>query len=353
MLPTRLLQALLNRLMQPGPLALALILARQGSGPREVGARMLVDAGGRVAGSLGGGALELAVIERAREALAEGAGSCLRIDLNGTPDAPGMLCGGRMEVLIQVIDPAEPGWRALYQALSDPPRPAGRAWLITRLPEPAGQWLVREDGSLQGVGPLGREQAMALVGHAGRLPVRHQDQAGTFLIEPVMAPARLLIFGAGHVARHLARLAADTEFSVWVLDDRAEFVTPERFPLARRLICLDRYEHALTGIELDQDSYLAILTQGHAGDLAVLRQVLDQDRAQDAGYLGMIGSRRKWARLQDQLRHEGFDSADLARVHCPIGLAIGAETPVEIAISILAELIQVRAARAQHDTRNP
>ncbi|MBK5964603.1 hypothetical protein CCR95_11055 [Thiocystis minor] len=351
MLSSSFCQAILTSLVRREPVANAMILAQRGSSPRHAGARMLVRTDGSTLGSLGGGSMEAQVIDMARAALADGQARCLTIDLGSetgcvATDDLDMLCGGETDVLIHPLDPAEPGWLSLYRSLSAPSEANLQGWLITRLTPLVGQWLVRKDDAPLGVGALAPELAATLIGRVRRRqPTRVRELVGEFLVEPLLTPRRLLIFGAGHIGLRLARLAAETDFAVWVLDDRAEFVTSARFPRVDRLIQLDGYEQALTGIELGQESDVVILTHGHAGDLAVLRQALHQARTRPVGYLGMIGSRRKWERMRSRLETEGFATEELARVHCPIGLAIGAETPAEIAISILAELIGIRSAR--------
>jgi xanthine dehydrogenase accessory factor len=150
---------------------------------------------------------------------------------------------------------------------------------------------------------------------------------------------RLLIVGGGHVGKAVADLAADLEFDVWIVDDRAEFASPERFPTAERRIA-GPVSEVLPSLEITPNTYCLIVTRGHNHDEEALYHLIDRG----ARYVGMIGSRRKVAHTLEALREEGVDDARLERVHAPIGVPIGAETPEEIAVSIAAELIQVRAA---------
>lgn len=147
------------------------------------------------------------------------------------------------------------------------------------------------------------------------------------------------IFGGGHVAYALEPVLRHVDFRTVVIDDREEYANPERYPYAERTIAVDNFDHAFDDIETDEDSYIIIVTRGHRGDLQVLRQALKTPHA----YLGMIGSRRKNRLLYDALLEEGFKEENFADVHSPIGLSIGSETPEEIAISIVAEIIQARA----------
>lgn len=147
------------------------------------------------------------------------------------------------------------------------------------------------------------------------------------------------IFGGGHVAYALEPILRHVDFRTVVIDDREEYANPERYPHADRTIVVDSFDDAFADIETDEDSYIIIVTRGHRGDLQVLRESLKQEYA----YLGMIGSKRKNALLYETLMKEGVSEEKLAEVHAPIGLKIGSETPEEIAISIVAEIIQVRS----------
>lgn len=161
---------------------------------------------------------------------------------------------------------------------------------------------------------------------------------GSF-VEDFKIKSKAYIFGAGHVAKALEPVLRHVDFETVIIDDRAEYASRERFPEAEKVIVCEDFDHCFEKIEPDEDSYLIIVTRGHRGDLTVLRQALKKPHA----YLGMIGSRRKNNLLYDTLREEGVDDEALVRVHAPIGLQIGSETPEEIGVSIAAEMIQVRA----------
>jgi len=129
------------------------------------------------------------------------------------------------------------------------------------------------------------------------------------------------------------------EFRTVVLDDRAEFANRKRFAETDEVIVLENFDNAFGGVVIDPDAYIVIVTRGHSHDKTVLAQALKTD----AGYIGMIGSRTKRDTIYRALKQEGFTQTDIDRVHSPIGMDIGAETPEEIAISIVAELVRVRA----------
>lgn len=152
---------------------------------------------------------------------------------------------------------------------------------------------------------------------------------------------RLFIFGAGHVGTALEPIARSIDFRVTMVDVREEFANEARFPQAEAVLAVDSYAHAFESIETDDASYIVIVTHEHVGDYDVLKQALRQPCA----YVGMIGSRRKIGILFGKLADEGFSKEEIASVHAPIGEDISAETPGEIAISIAAELVRVRADR--------
>ncbi len=326
-------------------LALATIVSRSGSAPRSVGSRMVVRRDGAIVGTIGGGILEARVQELAREVLGHEK-SVLKKYVLTAQDASqmGMVCGGVVQVLVQFLDVSRPGHLELYREIVAALKARRRAWLITELPsgfdvpEPTTQFLIKSDATT--VGDLDYQAVLALTTQtSASQPELISYREKQYLVESLGHEGIVYIFGAGHVSQQLARLTGMVGFSTVVLDDRQEFANRERFPNAEEVIVLDSFQRALEGLEINADSYLVLVTRGHAHDQTVLRQAL----ATKAGYIGMIGSRRKRDAIYDALVQEGFTRQDLQRVFSPIGLAIGAETPEEIAVSIVSELIQVRA----------
>jgi xanthine dehydrogenase accessory factor len=228
--------------------------------------------------------------------------------------------------------------------------------------EPGEKMLVRADGT--SIGGLGggalestvRELCLAAIPrHAvetvrvmpdGRAVGRHDDEASDayeIMIEVVEPPATLLVVGGGHIGRSLAKFGAEVGFASVVLDDRPEYADPERIPEAEQVICAD-FEEALRDFPITQNTYIVMVTRGHKQDELSLREVVTRP----AAYVGMIGSKRRTAAVLQHLESEGFPREALNRVHTPIGLDIGAETPEEIAISILAEIIMLRRGGSGH-----
>jgi xanthine dehydrogenase accessory factor len=156
-------------------------------------------------------------------------------------------------------------------------------------------------------------------------------------IEPIEPSPELYVIGAGHVGFHLARLAHEVGFRVHVVDDREKFANAERFPAAQEVVAED-IPTWLARTTLPPHAYVVIVTRGHTNDLEALRALAPRDLR----YLGLIGSRAKVARIYDELTAHATPEEALAHVHAPIGLDIGAVTPEEIAVSILAELIAVK-----------
>jgi xanthine dehydrogenase accessory factor len=156
-------------------------------------------------------------------------------------------------------------------------------------------------------------------------------------IEPVLPPALLYLFGAGHVAVNVCQVATNAGFDVIVADDRSSYASKERFPAARDVHAID-FDEAIKKLEPNEASYIVIVTRGHRDDMRVLRWAV-QTRAR---YVGMIGSKRKVIQIFKALQEEGLPAQLFDRVHAPIGLDIGAVTPEEIAVSITAELIAIR-----------
>lgn len=162
-------------------------------------------------------------------------------------------------------------------------------------------------------------------------------------VDPLLPDPRLYIIGAGHVGYHLARIAADAGFRLHVVDDREKFANPDRFPGAE--ISVEPIPEWLHHAELRASAFVVVVTRGHQHDLEAMRALA----ARDLQYLGLIGSRAKVARIYDALIAEGLPVECLERVHAPIGLDIGAVTPAEIAVSILAELIAIRRGASTAD----
>lgn len=336
-------------LTQGRAFVLATIIRRQGSAPRTSGTRMLITAEQQIVGTIGGGLLEAKTMETAARMNAQPAARIITFDLTSQDAARmEMICGGRVEVLLDYISPDDENltlfntWR---EALSQ-----GHRAVFVTVVSGTGTRVERIDHSLlwgdnQFRGRLEiparlREKLFHMMTAAPHIQVLHQE-GGLVVADPGWVAPTLYIFGAGHVARPTAQLAAMVGFAVVVVDDRAEFADAARFPEAAAVHVIPGFDAAFESLAVDTDSYVIIVTRGHLHDKVVLAQALKTP----AAYIGMIGSRRKRETIYDALLKQGYTQADIARVHCPIGLAIGADTPEEIAVSIAGELIAVRAGK--------
>lgn len=331
-------------LMERGDaLALATVLETRGSLPRHAGAAMLVMADGSTAGTIGGGPLEGRVIERALQVMTTGRASLEHFD----SAALGMTCGGGGLVLIERLEAGDSAMRGLFTALDDFFKGGRRGWLVTVVPESDGvgsrarRCLLDSSGAVAGDPVCDSEMLQGLAKKGGTYDrIVGGDPARTF-VQAIGGRGTAYVFGAGHCGASLVPLLDTLGFITVVIDDRADFAHRGRFPVADRIVVPESFEGVVDSLTIDEDSYIVIVTRGHAHDQAVLAQAL-RTRAY---YIGMIGSKAKVAGCFEALTAQGFTAGDLARVHAPIGLPIGAETPEEIAVSIAAQLIQIRAAK--------
>jgi xanthine dehydrogenase accessory factor len=334
---------------------LATMVRQAGPSPRHLGTKCLILEDGTIEGTIGGGLLEARTIQTARAVFETGRPARMALSLTGRDVAEtDMLCGGNVEVFLEPVLPQDPSSLALFRRLRSLVTRGGKGLLATVMD--AGHWptgtaaraflaegeevigdLGLAIGTWEALGrsigkilDAGRPQILELVSASGAsVPV---------FAEPLVSAPALYVFGGGHVSSEIVPLAGRCGFRVVVIDDRAEFAGAARFPSAAEVIQASFYG-AMERIPVDASSFLVIVTRGHLHDKAVLAQALRTD----ARYIGMIGSRRKRDIIYAALLEEGYTRADLDRVHSPIGLDIGAETPAEIAVSVVAELIRERA----------
>lgn len=171
----------------------------------------------------------------------------------------------------------------------------------------------------------------------GNLQFIEASEEKTYLIEPYFPEPNLIVLGGGHIAKPLVEFGAKAGFAVTVVDDRPSFANTQRFPDAEKVIC-ESFEKCFDLINLNESSFVVIITRGHRHDMDCLRQVLKYDTS----YIGMIGSKRRVRGVMQQLLSEGYSQGELDKVNAPIGLEIGAVTPEEIAFSIISQVIRYR-----------
>jgi xanthine dehydrogenase accessory factor len=337
-----------------GSAVLATIIKQAGPSPRGTGAKCLIMDDGSFIGTVGGGILEARTLEKAREIFDDSLPARLYFSLEGTDVAETeMLCGGQVEVFLEPISALKPVHVAVFQEAGKGLSQGGGGLLVTLIDRERWQdgespkLFLGKNGERAGSLPKAQEIEDLLAKRLGKM-MRSQlsllpmnDDEGNLvevLVEPVMAASFLYVFGAGHVSKQIVPLADMVGFHVVVIDDREEFADPGFFPEAEEIRYIP-FEGALESLAVDKSSFVVIVTRGHMHDKTVLAQSLKTG----ARYIGMIGSRRKRDIIYEKLLEEGFNKQDIDRVHSPIGLDIGAETPEEIAVSIVAELIKVRA----------
>jgi xanthine dehydrogenase accessory factor len=341
-----LLEQLVNALDSGRRVAFCRLVETRGSTPQKPGAAMLVFDDASQAGTLGGGCVEAEVKRRALAVLDEGQPLVARFQLDddyGWDD--GLICGGRMQVAIDPLaDPAARDYLRQLHSLLAAGDGATEAIVFdqqaAQLPETAAYLFDAAGRLLTSVAaPLDGGQAPAAV-RAGTRPLDERPRpsaAHGVAYLPHLPRCRLVIVGGGHVGQAVAQLAAQLDFDVWVVDDRAEYVSEARFPAAERRIA-GTIGDVLPKLEITPNTYCLIVTRGHNHDEEALYHLIDRG----ARYVGMIGSKRKIKLIFDDLAAEGIREDQLARVHAPVGLDIGSQTVMEIAVSIAAELVAHR-----------
>jgi xanthine dehydrogenase accessory factor len=350
---TGFLEQLLLLLERGERVALTTVIEREGSVPAPADPRLLVCADGSAWGTVGGGLVEAEAVRASHRALEESHPVISRCTFDSREVSAGsMLCGGRIALFTEVILPGRGEEKIFAAALEElaAGRPVLLATLVTESSGRTGRMLFNPEGVLAGsLGDKALEDGVraAVPGVEDAPdpvffeldPGRFPDLAG-LLVEVFQPSPVLVIFGGGHIAVPLCRLGAMCGFRVTVVDDRPEYASSERFPEAREVLC-DDFAAIFDRLNPGPGHYLVAVTRSHQQDQVVISHALKYP----AAYLGMIGSRRKVKLLWDDLRKKGVDQSVLDRVHAPVGLAIGAETPAEIAVSIMAQIVQVRRDR--------
>ena len=310
---------------------LVTIISETGSTPRGTGAQMLVGYNGWLAGTIGGGAVEKTAIEFGKTLAVEKRSMVHEFQLRSqSSDNLDMACGGDVTVLFQFIAADDAAWRTVAEETLKQMNNLKSGWLVQRL-DGSGPALVDEKGAA-----VAGEADAALVNLSiGACALTEKSFA-----MPLPVAERAIIFGGGHCGYALAPILKSVGFRVVLFDDREEYANRERFPDAEEVICGD-YLHLDDYITFDENDYVVVMTTGHHHDFEVEEQALRHPLA----YIGAMGSAQKTKAVNERLRACGISDENLNRVYTPIGLDIGGHTPAEIAISITAEMIQVRSQK--------
>jgi xanthine dehydrogenase accessory factor len=316
--------------------ALATVVATRRSAPRPIGAKLAISAGGELAGSVSGGCVENEVYEIAREVLVDGPPRLLSYGISDELALTvGLPCGGEIDVFVEEV--RSPHIERLLQVVES----GERAIMLTVLegPDAGAGVLVMEDGERVGDAPEEvAEQASQLI-RDGRSRIVETASRKVFA-DVYGPPPRLLIYGAVDTAEALSRAARDIGWQPIVADARARFATSERLPSAHEIV-VAWPEEALAQVQPDHATAVVILTHDDKFDVPMIIGALETD----AFYIGALGSRRNQERRRQRLLEAGVDEAAIDRVSGPCGLDIGAQTPAETALSILSEILAVRARR--------
>ncbi len=325
-----------------------LLVETRGSTPQKAGATMLVFPDGSQRGTLGGGCVEAEVKQRALRVLLgdEGKAAVLTFNLDdnyGWDD--GLICGGRMSILAEPLrsNPDHADYFRTLRKLVDTGAGCTEAIVVQEQAAgvPVGSRFLF-DGQDNLVAKLAPSEPSEEI-RRGLVPLSRRPgpslQRGIAFL-PVLPRVTLLIVGGGHVGHAVARLAAEVDFDIWVADDRETYVNRQRFPMAHKVLIGDigTTLKELARNQITPSTFCLIVTRGHAHDEEALSHLANTP----AGFVGMIGSRRKIKLIYEDLLAKGIPAESLARVHAPLGFAIGSQTVPEIAISIVAELIACR-----------
>src|SRR5262245_5900894 len=342
------------------------VVETRGSTPQKAGAAMLVFTDGSQRGTLGGGCVEAEVKQRALRVLADGGGRAEVLTFNlddnyGWDD--GLICGGRMSILAEPLVRSQEAesrkqevggreqeagsrvrdyYRRLQELVEQGRGGTETAVIASKDSELAigNRYLFDEQGQLAAQladGPVPQEVTRHLI------PVQQRPRPSVhrgIAYLPILPRITLLIVGGGHVGLAVAKLAAEVDFDIWVLDDRETYASRERFPMAKRHIAGDigAMLRELAQREINPSMYCLIVTRGHAHDEEALYHLATTN----AGYVGLIGSKRKIKMIYEDLIAKNISAEALAKVYAPLCFHIGSQTVPEIAISIVAELIAVR-----------
>ncbi len=306
----KLLQKAIDFIEKEEPALFAAVVKREGSGPRGPGAVLLLTAAGPAGGTVGGGALEAAAIKEGQKMLRDG--SAPRLRSYRLDPAGGAYCGGAVELIFYPLKKKDAALLlSLAQRLERPASPCALLW-----PLEGGSLLASDDAADSGL-------------------IRKEGKK--YFAQILNEEDRVYIFGSGHVARALVPVLARTGFRCVVCDDRYDLLTKENFPDADELRLID-YEELTAFHALGPAAYAAVMTRGHLFDTKTEAALLKSA----AKYIGVMGSSTKARLVREELSALGFSEERLARVHSPIGLDIGSETPEEIAVSIAAQMVAVR-----------
>jgi xanthine dehydrogenase accessory factor len=315
---------------------LATIVWTSGSTPAPAQSKMLLGIdGNRIAGTIGGGCVEDAVMRRAAAIQDKKYAVIMDFELNDDDAETGLICGGTLKVL---VEPIYISHQPLFQKLAERCNAGLETILVTKIDKDNNsektifdkdcKWL---EGALENITEIPKN---VLEKYS---PVMQNVEDDLYIFEPIEGKSPLYIFGGGHVGKAVSKFAAQCGFSVTIVDDRIEYTNRDKFPEADETICLP-FRNIWEHLNIEESAFVIIVTRGHSYDELALEQILKFKPK----YIGMIGSKRKVLVSYKNLIAKGIEEARLKNIFAPVGLDIGAISVEEIAISIVAEMISVK-----------
>ncbi len=308
-----------DRLAHGENVMLLVVAASSGSSPGRAGYKMAVAADGELCGSIGGGVMEVRLVEEAKMLLSEpgaiAAGFREQVHRSNSPNASGMICSGKQTVIYKMLTPDE----------------AMRVdGVVYSLKSEGGPLLIIQDDFFAAGPPECPTDE--------RFFQRYRD--GKFAYSELLGPNHdVYIIGGGHCALALSEVMSKLDFSVTIFDDRADLNTINKNTFADNISIIDDYQNIGEKIPNWDHSYVVVMTVGYASDKVVIKALYDREFK----YFGVLGSKAKMATLMKELKDEGIPAEQLAKIHTPIGIPINSRTPEEIAVSIAAEIIAVKS----------
>lgn len=336
----KLFKEMKNQILNGNDIVLVSVVASSGSTPRGTGAKMLINKDGRLIGTVGGGAVEYHSEQIAAQVLTDKNSKTefFRLKPNEVADI-GMICGGDVLIWFQYISAEDKNELAVLDAIDKLHKTREQSWLFTEITPNCQTGLMVYSESTGLLGFNGNEKtAAALTADLEVKGGKREIDGRTFQVESLINSGKVYIFGGGHVAQELVPTLTRAHFHCVVMDDRPEFTDPKLFPGVADTVC-DSFENINDILDIKENDFVVVMTRGHKDDMLVQEKVLKTP----AHYIGVIGSAKKTEAVFGRLKNKGFTDKDLARITTPIGLEIKSETPAEIAVSITAQMIMVRA----------
>ena len=311
-------QFISDRLDRDLNVMLLIVAESFGSSPGRAGYRMAVAADGELCGSIGGGVMEVSLVEESRTLLSEPGATATgfreQVHQKNSPHASGMICSGRQTVILTRLTANDA--QAVRSIVESITQQLPAAFEISKL----------------------KFQILRNSSNNSRRSFTRSTEADFVYQEKLGSADQLYIIGGGHCALALSELMSKLDFHITILDDRQDLNTIEKNDFADDISIIEDYTTVNDRISDQDDLYVVVMTLGYASDKVVIKQLAGRDFK----YFGVLGSKAKMATLMKELKAEGIDSQWLARIHTPIGIPINSRTPEEIAVSIAAEIISVR-----------